>query len=58
MSREDRRKSAIAQAKATEATTDKGPQYVVWCVPDDDWVIQSAMPMLGEWYTSDGIRHG
>ncbi len=57
-SREERRKTAIAQAKATEASTDEAPQYVVWSVPDDDWIIQDKMPMGGEWYTSDGIRHG
>ena len=35
------------------------PRYLVRNVPNGGlFVIQERMPMMGEWFTSDGIRHG
>lgn len=32
--------------------------YVIFNVPTGEYVITDTMPFLGEWYDSDGIRHG
>ena len=47
--------SKIAEAAAFEAATGK-PMYIV--KSDCGYIILDRMPMMGEWYTSDGIRHG
>ena len=33
-------------------------RYVVWNVPMNCYSITDRMPLLGEWYDSDGVRHG
>ncbi len=43
---------------ADHETTTGCPHYVFWSVPDARWEITAKMPMLVEWYTPDGIRHG
>ena len=30
--------------------------YVAWAV--DGWEVTTCRPLMGEWYTSGGIRHG
>ena len=42
-------------AKRREAETGKA-QYVVRA--GDIFIIEERMPMLGLWYTADGVRHG
>jgi len=32
--------------------------YVIWSEPMQCYLTQLTMPLLGEWYTSDGIQHG
>ena len=32
--------------------------YVYWNVPNQLWQLTHKMPYIGEWYTSDGLRHG
>jgi len=49
--------TAIIQARKHERSTGER-HYIVWSVPDDFWIITKKMPMLGEWYDSDGVRHG
>lgn len=49
-------KIKIDEARKIETDTGK-PQYVIVCF-DGEIVIEDSMPMLGEWYTADGIRHG
>lgn len=50
------RKPALECAKLTERETGK-PHYVVRCFPDV-YEVTDRMPLLGTWWTSDGIRHG
>ena len=52
-----KRKNAISNAKRRENKTNIH-HYAVWCVPDDDYIVTDSMPMMGEWYDADGIRHG
>ena len=47
----------IKQAKAYENRMNK-PCYIEWSVPMNGYLTTTKMPMIGEWYTSDGIRHG
>ena len=49
--------SKLAEAKRYEETQNKRC-YVIWSVPMNCYLTQTNMPMLGEWYTSDGIQHG
>ena len=42
-------------ARKREAETGK-PQYLVR--QGELYVITDRMPMIGEWWTTDGIRHG
>jgi hypothetical protein len=42
-------------ARRAEAQTGR-PQYVVKA--GALWIITERMPLLGTWYTSDGVRHG
>lgn len=55
-------RSAIHEAKHRERTNHK-PHYIVRCVVNTKphiaiYNVTSRMPLLGEWYTSDGIQHG
>lgn len=34
------------------------PYYVVWVAVETRYTVTDRMPLFGEWYTSDGIRHG
>ena len=43
-------------AKAHERVYEK-PVYIVRCY-DKTWEFTERMPLLGEWYTTDGIKHG
>ncbi|KKK79603.1 hypothetical protein LCGC14_2831840 [marine sediment metagenome] len=49
----------ITEAKNRERETGE-IYYVVRdkTQPGEVYVIQTEMPFLGEWYTSDGIQHG
>ena len=49
--------AAMAEAKRLEATNGNKPRYVVKCF-DGTWVVTRSLPFGGEWYTTDGIRHG
>ena len=51
--------AALGRVKYEEAMADDSryPCYVVRLHTGEYQVIRS-MPLLGEWYTSDGIRHG
>jgi hypothetical protein len=50
-------KIKLTEARSYERTQGK-PCYVVWSVPMECYLTWATMPMAGEWYTSDGIRHG
>ena len=53
--RHDNRQAALLAAKVNEQRTGKR-HYVersIGC-----WVVTTRMPLLGEWYDADGIRHG
>ena len=51
----DTKNAALYEAKKRE--TGGAPQYVVkWF--DGRWSVTNEMPLMGEWYTTDGIRHG
>ena len=47
----------LEEARALQERDGK-PRYVVRSIVPPEWVIEDRMPLLGEWYTSDGIRHG
>lgn len=47
----------VAVAARKERETGK-PYYVVWSAADDEYLTTDRMPLFGEWYTSEGIRHG
>ena len=34
------------------------PRYIAFSVPDKRYFITDKMPMMGEWYTTDAIKHG
>jgi len=53
---------ALIQARRNEKTDPDNRWYVVrrqdgagWL---QDWMLTDTMPLLGEWYDSDGHRHG
>ena len=47
---------ALVAAKRWEAP--RVPYYVARNQADDTYVVTAHMPLLGEWWTSDGIKHG
>ena len=48
----------LAEAKQYEESQGE-PCYVVWSVLMQRYLIHGGiMPLMGEWYTSDGIQHG
>ena len=47
----------LDKAKEMEAVTGQ-PHYVIKFYDCDSFDVTSRMPMLGEWYTSDGLQHG
>lgn len=47
----------FATARRREEETGR-PQYVVRDVSRGKYVIQERMPMVGEWYATDELRHG
>jgi hypothetical protein len=47
----------LAEARRLEADTG-GRHYIIWNVPENRFEVIDKMPYLGEWYSSDGIRHG
>lgn len=49
------REVALSQAWALERRTGT-PRYVVKTV--DGYEVTDRMPLLGTWWTADGIRHG
>lgn len=49
------RDAAMCAAKVLERRA-QAPHYVVRVV--GAWLVTTAMPFLGEWYTADGVRHG
>jgi hypothetical protein len=54
-------KSKLAEARQYEADNWERNHkncYVIWSVPMQCYLTQLTMPLLGEWYTSDGIQHG
>ena len=50
------KEAAIYHAARKEAQT-RRTHYVMHCT-SGGWLVTERMPLLGEWYTSDGIRHG
>ena len=54
--RYDSKLAAVAAARANEKRTGQ-PHYVLRFVPNA-WTVATTMPLLGEWYSTDGIRHG
>lgn len=53
------RDAALQEARRRERASGT-PHYVVSGSPNDDqcWDIVDRQPFLGEWYSSDGVRHG
>lgn len=50
---------AIKEAKRQERATRSSRWVVFVCdYPHDGYEVTERMPLLGEWYDSDGIRHG
>ena len=53
------RSAALCAARVYQSGTGE-PHYVVrtddWLT--SGWTVTRRMPMLGVWYTSDGVRHG
>lgn len=47
---------AFDEAKSLETETGV-LQYIVHCF-DGSWVVIDDLPLMGEWYTTDGSRHG
>lgn len=50
-------KTKIAEARRIERYEAKSC-YVVWDASEQAYVLEYRMPIMGEWYTSDGIQHG
>ena len=50
------RHNALRQAKRNESET--GMRWFALLRHDGVWVLTDSMPLLGEWYDSDGHRHG
>jgi hypothetical protein len=48
----------LDEAARWEEQHDGAPCYVVYSKPDDKYITTERMPMFGEWYSSDGVRHG
>jgi hypothetical protein len=46
----------IIEAKSYEKTSGKYC-YVVYSVPMQSYLTTSRMPIMGEWYDADGVRH-
>ena len=47
---------AMHDAQAREKQTGQ-PHYVArWA--SGEWEVTDRMPLMGEWYSTDGIRHG
>jgi len=47
---------ALIQARRNEHDT--GNRWYVARCYDGSWTLTETMPFLGEWYDSDGHRHG
>ena len=47
---------ALRQARRNESET--GMRWFALLRHDGVWVLTDSMPLLGEWYDSDGHRHG
>jgi hypothetical protein len=47
----------LADAKKSEIVM-KRPVYVAWSAFQNCYLTTCDMPLMGEWYTSDGIQHG
>ena len=47
---------AVAEAASRERTTEA--RAYVMRRHDNRFIVLSTMPLIGEWYTSDGVRHG
>lgn len=57
MDKKDDLRDKLITAKRVEV--DKGKRcYVVWSVPDNNYFITNRAPYFGEFYDSDGARHG
>ena len=52
----DTKSCAVHAAKQLE--NGSGQSFFVQKCFDGSYVIVSKMPLMGEWYTSDGIQHG
>lgn len=52
------REQALAAARRRERLT--GQRYYVarTAQPTAGWIVTERMPLLGEWYDSQGYRHG
>ena len=48
---------ALERAKA-DASTAGGDRYVLLTVVPGGYTVLRDMPMMGQWWTADGIRHG
>jgi hypothetical protein len=53
---EDGKGEALIQARRNEKAT--GERWYVCRRHDGVWMLTDSMPMMGEWYDSDGHRHG
>jgi hypothetical protein len=50
------RRPALTQAKRLETRTGR-PHYVSRIFPDG-YTVTDRMPLVGTWWSSDGVRHG
>lgn len=56
-----RLQEAVAIAHQAEAgSRDRGhdTRFYVVALKHDKWEVSTRMPLLGEWYDSNGVRHG
>ena len=49
---------ALAFGAAVRKENIVGKPYYVVHTKIDRWVVVDKMPLCGEWYTSDEVRHG
>ena len=56
LEKEAQRKERVIEAKSYEMKSGNRC-YVVWSVPMNCYLTQERMPLMGEWYDSDGVRH-
>jgi len=51
------KEDAVHLAKVRERGSGER-HYALWSQAEHLWHVTDNMPLLGEWYDADGIRHG